>query len=155
MKKQLPPRPSLEQLKKQAKAILKGHHAGDPEILKRIQEEHPRWRKSSAAAMQKGRFTLSDAQLVIAKEYGFESWAKLKAHLEREGAGPTGEEAVKALREAACRDDVERLRALLDKNPKLLNERGGEGTRTALHDAAGQGKEAAVRFLLERGANPE
>lgn len=154
MKKQLPPRPNLEQLKKQAKALLKAQLAGEPEILKRIRETHPRWRKSSQDSIRNSRFTLSDAQLAIALEYGFENWAKLKAHVEREQAKPTGDEAVKALRDAACAGDVERLRALLDKNPQLINERGGPGTRTALHDAAGQGQEAAVRFLLERGANP-
>ena len=47
MPKQLPPRPSLENLKKQAKQILKGHEAANPDVLKQIQEHHPRFRKSA------------------------------------------------------------------------------------------------------------
>jgi ankyrin repeat protein len=156
MKKELPVRPSLEQLKKQAKAILKGQQTADSEILARIQEHHPKFRKSKLGAITKVRFTLTDAQHTLANEYGFKSWANLKARVEQKAGGGaiSNEEAVRALRDAACRGDLERLQTLLDANPALVNERGGEGTRTALHDAAGQGQEAAVKFLLERGANP-
>lgn len=154
MKKQLPARPNLEQLKKQAKMMVKDHQAGDPEILKRIEESHPRWRNKTEAAIARADFTLSDAQLVIANEYGFENWAKLKSHVvEREG-GPSNEAGVKALREAAGRGDLERLAELLDAHPELINERGGEGTRTALHSAVFGVQEAAIKFLLERGADP-
>src|SRR5256886_9493752 len=44
MPKLLPPRPNLEQLRKQAKDLLKSLKSGDPEAIKRIQENHPRWR---------------------------------------------------------------------------------------------------------------
>src|SRR6478736_614644 len=101
MKSQLPPRPSLENLKNQAKKILKGHKAADPHTLQRIQEHHPRWRKASPATIQGAHFTLSDAQLVIAVEYGFETWSKLKSHVLLHEGGPSNEEAVKSLREAA------------------------------------------------------
>src|SRR4029077_15907335 len=156
MKKELPVRPSLEQLKKQAKAILKGQQAADAEVVRRIQEHHLRFGKSKPNAIAKARFTLADAQHTLANEYGFKSWANLKARVEQEAGGATisNEEAVRALRDAACRGNLETLRALLDANPGLVNERGGEGIRTALHDAAGQGQEEAVKFLLERGANP-
>jgi ankyrin repeat protein len=154
MKKQLPPRPNLEQLKKQAKMILKGHQARDPQTLKRIQEQHPRWRKASEAAIQRAHFTLSDAQLVLAHEYGFETWPKLKIHVLLHEGGPSNEETVKVLRAAAGRGDLERLAEVLDALPDLINERGGEGTRTALHTAVFGGQEAAVKFLLQRGADP-
>jgi len=154
MKSQLPPRPNLEQLKKQAKNILKGHQAADPDTLKHIQEHHPRWRKVSAATIQSAHFTLSDAQLVVANEYGFETWSKLKSHVLLHEAAPSGEEAVKTLREAAGRGDLRRLAELLDANPSLIDERGGPGTRTALHSAVFGQQEATVKFLLERGANP-
>ena len=154
MKSQLPPRPNLEQLKKQAKMILKGHQAANPQIIKRIQENHPRWRKASEAAIQSAHFTLSDAQLVIANEYGFETWSKLKSHVLLHQTGPSSEETVKALREAAGLGDLDRLAGLLDAHPDLINARGGPGTRTAMHSAVFGGQEAAVKFLLERGADP-
>jgi len=154
MKRQLPPRPNLEQLKKQAKMILKGHQARDPQTIKRIQEQHPRWRKASEAAIQRAHIRLSDAQLVLANEYGFETWTKLKIHVLLYEGGPSSEETVKVLRAAAGRGDLDRLAELLDAHPDLINERGGEGTRTALHSAVFGGQEAAVRFLLQRGADP-
>jgi ankyrin repeat protein len=153
MPKQLPARPNLEQLKKQAKLILKGHKEADPQTLKRIQEHHPRWRKSSEAALQKARFTLADAQLVLANEYGFATWAKLKAHVLLHETAPSSE-GVKALRDAAGRGDLQQLKALLDAHSELINETGGAGVRTALHEAVGGRHEAAVKLLLERGADP-
>jgi ankyrin repeat protein len=153
MKSQLPPRPNLEQLKKQAKMILKGHRTADAHTLRRIQTHHPRWHQASVAAIQSAHFTLSDAQLVIANEYGFETWSKLKTHVLLHQTGPSSEEAVKALREAAGRGDLDRLAGLLDADPDLINARGGPGTRTALHSAVFGGQEAAVKFLLEHGAD--
>ena len=154
MKRQLPPRPNLEQLKKQAKMIRKGHQAGDPETLRRIQEQHPRWRGASEAAIERAHFTLRDAQLVLANEYGFETWSKLKGHVLLHAGRPFNEETVKVLRAAAGRGDLDRLAELLDAHPDLINERGGEGTRAALHSAVFGGQEAAVKFLLQRGADP-
>ena len=155
MKSQLPPRPNLENLKNQAKKVLKGHQAADLDTLKHIQEHHPRWRKASPGTIQTARFTLGDAQLVIAIKYGFESWSKLKSHVLLHEAGPSNEEAVKTLRDAAGRGDLERLAEMLDANPSLIDERGGPGTRTALHSAVLGQQEGAVKFLLNRGANPD
>jgi ankyrin repeat protein len=154
MKRQLPPRPNLEQLKKQAKMILKGHGAGDPHTLKRIQEQHPRWRNASEAAIHRANFTLSEAQRVLANEYGFATWSKLKGHVLLHEGAPSREEMVKVLRAAAGRGDLDRLAELLDAHPDLINERGGEGTRSALHSAVFGGQEAVVKFLLQRGADP-
>jgi ankyrin repeat protein len=46
------------------------------------------------------------------------------------------------------------LQALLDAHPELINERGGDGVRTPLHQAVFGNSEAAAKMLLERGANP-
>ena len=89
MKKQLPSHPHLEQLKKQAKSLLKGHQAAVPAILARIREYHPRWQKSSDDLIANTRFTLADAQLVLAREYGFETWSALKARVLSQQASPS------------------------------------------------------------------
>lgn len=75
MKKSLPAQPSLVQLKHQAKDLLKAWRAGDGDAAARFREHHPQ-------AIGRAAMALSDAQLVIAREYGFASWPKLKQHVE-------------------------------------------------------------------------
>ncbi|PYK63246.1 MAG: hypothetical protein DME21_03600 [Verrucomicrobia bacterium] len=65
MPKLLPPRPNLEQLRNQAKDLLKSLKSGDPEAIKRIQENHPRWSRVSGSDICDTPFSLSEAQLVI------------------------------------------------------------------------------------------
>lgn len=68
----LPARPSLEQLRKQAKELLKDYRAGDALAAERMRAVIPRL----AGADQSG-VTLADAQFALAREYGFENWAGL------------------------------------------------------------------------------
>src|SRR5277367_3358672 len=154
MKKQLPARPNLEQLRKQAKSLLKGHQASSSEVLAQIREHHPRWQNSSSEEIANSPFTLADAQLVIAREYEFETWPKLKTHVTQHEIAPSTESIVKSLREAAGQGDLARLNALLDANPELINEPGGSGVRTALHQAVFGNRADSVKLLLERGADP-
>jgi hypothetical protein len=67
----LPERPSLEQLRKQAKDLLRAWRDGDPPVLARIRAQKPK----ATDPM------LADAQLVLAREYGFDSWPKLVHHV--------------------------------------------------------------------------
>lgn len=154
MPRQLPPSPSLEQLRKQAKSLLKRHRASDSEALTRIRENHPRWRRLREEQAAAAPFALADAQLVIASEYGFPSWSRLQSHVRTLEDATSTAEAIASLRDAAGKGDLARLNALLDAHPNLIDERGGEGVRTALHQAVFGNSEAAVRLLLERGADP-
>src|SRR2546430_13327163 len=79
--KSLPSSPSLDHLKYQAKDLLNAHKAGSPGALARIREFHPKLAHKVGHEVQAARFSLSDAQLVIAREYGFESWPTLKQHV--------------------------------------------------------------------------
>ena len=74
MSTSLPARPSLEQLRKAAKDLVRAHRAGDDAARARVAASHPR-----AAEPLK----LSDAQLVIAREHGFPSWPRLRAYVDR------------------------------------------------------------------------
>ncbi|HEY1578383.1 MAG TPA: ankyrin repeat domain-containing protein [Terracidiphilus sp.] len=154
MSRQLPSRASLEQLKKQAKSLLKRQRSAESDTLTRIRDSHPRWKKLSDQQLAASPFSLADAQCVIAKEYGFASWSKLQSHVKMLDAAGTTAEVVASLREAAGKGDLAQLNSLLDANPELIDERGGEGVRTALHQAVFGDSEAAVKLLLERGANP-
>ena len=79
----LPENPSLQHLRYQAKDLLKGHREHDPALAQRIREFHPRWRDASDAEIFATHLTLSDAQLAIAREYGFASWPRLKRRIEK------------------------------------------------------------------------
>lgn len=68
----LPPRLSLEFERKEAKALHRRLRAGDFDALARARERHP-----ALDASQPARIKLADAQLVIAREYGFASWPRL------------------------------------------------------------------------------
>src|SRR5262245_15791590 len=77
----LPPRPDLEQYRKQAKDLLKGHARGGHDVLLRIQQHHPRLAGLTLADVAAFSLKLSDAQLVIAREHGFASWPRFQAHV--------------------------------------------------------------------------
>jgi len=83
--KTLPPAPNLDHLKNQAKDLLKLRQSGDPSAFQRIREFHPRFRGLSDAEIGASEFSVTDAQLAIAREYGYASWARLKSHIAKPG----------------------------------------------------------------------
>ncbi|RPI64176.1 MAG: SAM-dependent methyltransferase, partial [Lysobacterales bacterium] len=87
------PRPlrlDLENQRKQARSLLKAARAGDARALRRLAAVHPRIHSDSSAAAARLRWSLHHAQLVIARERGFKSWAKLKAHIEADNVSVRG-----------------------------------------------------------------
>ena len=81
--RRLPSNPNLDHLKYQAKDFLKERTARTPEVAQRIREFHPRFHRATDTEIFDAQLTLSDAQLAIAREYGFPSWARLKRHIEK------------------------------------------------------------------------
>src|SRR5690348_9535777 len=77
----LPDRPNLEQLKKQAKSLLHAARARDSAALQRFQIL-PALARRSLAELQAADLALHDAQSVIAREHGFKSWNELREHVE-------------------------------------------------------------------------
>ncbi len=81
----LPPNPNLDHLKHQAKDLLQGYAARSLDVAQRIREFHPRFHHSTDAEIFDSPLKLSDAQLTVARESGFPSWARLKRHIEKPG----------------------------------------------------------------------
>jgi ankyrin repeat protein len=75
--RKLPENPSLENLRKIAKTLLKSVRSGSAEFREEVEQFHPRGGEALTD------FALNDAQVVIARSYGFGSWPKLKEHLEK------------------------------------------------------------------------
>src|SRR6267154_3287974 len=81
--RRLPSNPNLDHLKYQAKDLLRDHAGCNPGVAQRIREFHPRFNRATDAEIFDAQLSLSDAQLTIAREYGFPSWARLKRHIEK------------------------------------------------------------------------
>lgn len=128
----LPENPSLEHLRYQAKDLLKAHAELDAAAAQRLREFHPRCAKESDAEIFAAPIRLSDAQLAIAREYGFASWARLKRRVEK----PKPADDVRLPHHERIEDpvfrrgvefidsgDVEGLRAHLKQYPGLVGQR--------------------------------
>ena len=121
----LPPRPSLTQLKLQANELHQQLRDGRPSAAARVAAHHPRFKGQRPQAVLETALRLADAQLVVAREYGFDSWTKLKERVELADAiaafrpHPRFEEAVAAMDAG----DLERLRSLLAADPTLVHAR--------------------------------
>src|SRR5687768_6846740 len=113
----LPDAASLEWLRKQAKRRLRELRQADPTAK------------------------LAEAQLDLARRYGFSSWRALKGHVD--SLTVDGQ-----LFEAARNGDVARLAALLDDHPEKLGARAKPYEWSLLHFAAQKGHLPAVDLLL-------
>lgn len=71
MAKELPAQPNISHLRRQARDLQRTAISGDPDTIARIRESHPTPPSSFAA------FALRDAQLTLAREYGYDSWHDL------------------------------------------------------------------------------
>ena len=71
----LPAKASLSQLRAQAKDLRKAVTKGRPDAIERVRAQHPNYTDG---------FTLRDAQLTIAREYGLASWPELMAKVATE-----------------------------------------------------------------------
>jgi ankyrin repeat protein len=125
MSGQLPQKPNLLYLKKQAKELRRSRPQGK----------------------------LADAQLALAREYGFPKWADLKTHVEVLALNPA-----EALKAAVCDGDAARVRELLRQYPdlraKIDHPLPGYGFgQHALFAAVQRSDRATIDALLHAGAN--
>jgi len=80
--RELPARPNLEQYKKQAKNLVKSCRLGMAEAITRVRRHHPQFQKVRESDIRTLEIAHTDAQLVLAREHGFESWPKFAKHIE-------------------------------------------------------------------------
>jgi ankyrin repeat protein len=115
--KSLPLQPSLDQLRRQAKDLIRAIRAGDTAAKDRLLVQL----KSLSREIESGQrvISLSLAQLAIAREYGFESWPKLKFFVESEQM--TFEQKLEAFVRAATSNRLYLAKSLLQSDPKLAS----------------------------------
>ena len=133
--RRLPVRPNLEQLHRQAKELLDAIHAGDSNAIAELRERHPESIEPAAAK-------LADAQLVLARSYRASSWTRLVHAVQ--------------LADAIWRDDLDKVRELLSRNPALILEdvliRTDSNWGPPMSYAANLGRDRIIRFLYSQGA---
>src|SRR6266852_5838400 len=130
--------PDLEQLKRQAKQLLRGFAAGEARAAAEVNAHY--------RAVDASKFALHDAQLVISRSYGFDSWPKLKAYVD----GVT----VRRLADAVRTDDLAQVRAMLQARPELADLTMSYGDEhRPIHYAVMERSPEMVRLLMRRGAN--
>jgi ankyrin repeat protein len=153
--KSLPERPSLDSLRKQAKKLARDLAAGDPAAIARVHAHLPRVRPP---------LTQRNAQLVVAREYGYAGWQDLTAEVHKRLGDGLDAAAAQASR-AIHNKDVERLKHLLAERPALLSWQGDDehngllGFATGAYgDAFGEERErwftraASAEVLIDAGA---
>jgi hypothetical protein len=131
----LPVRPDLEQLKHQAKDLLRRLRSGDPGAIEDFQKHHSKPLKPADAR-------LADAQLVLARSYLVRSWPRLVIACR--------------LIDAIWRDDVDTVRDLVRKHPELLHEqalaRQSSSWGPPMSYAANLGRDRMIQMLHQLGA---
>jgi ankyrin repeat protein len=152
---------TLAEYEQEAESLLRSLAAGDREAASRFKWEHPRYRDEPLSAVEPAALARSDAELVVAREHGFEDWSALAAFardVQRDGPARRYETAV----EAMLAGDVERLRSMLRAHPELVRARSSRRHHaTLLHYVAANGTERQrtpptaveiAKTLLEAGA---
>ena len=140
--KPLPASPSLEQYKKQAKELLKSCRAADTEAIRRVKANHPRFNKLSEVDLRNTKLALADAQLVIAREHGFESWPKFAQRIEviNSEIAALANPLTAFIEAAIWHGTLEAAEAILAAHPEIAH--------TSVHVAAILGDDAAVRRFI-------
>jgi ankyrin repeat protein len=153
--RELPARPNLEQYKKQAKELVRDCALSVPAALERIKRHHPRLHKLSQADIPGSPFALADAQLILAREHGFESWPKFAKHIETTNLirlVASLDEPVSAFIEVAC---VPRHASHISgtlEHAEMILERYPHVAGSNIYTAAILADETAVRGFLKRAS---
>jgi ankyrin repeat protein len=179
---------NLEQQRKRAKDLLRAHRSGNLDAAVRVAKYLPRAQNNSPEELLSTAITLSEAQFIIAREAGFSSWPKMKHHLDEftaqeDIAGIVIDAALaghddlvrstllkdsgailQSIHAVCAAGDADAALALLESNPQLANDRGGQRNWTPLlylccsryrrnDEAVTKARLRVAQRLLEAGAD--
>jgi ankyrin repeat protein len=154
---------NLAEYRQQAEGLLQALNSGGEAAAWRFKWLHPRFRGKPVAEVRAPSLDEADAQVVIAHEYGFESWSDLAAFTDAVRADGTVQHFEAAV-EVVVSGDVRALQAMLHDHPELISARSMRSHHaTLLHYIAANGVEGVrqktpenavevAKLLLEAGA---
>lgn|GEM_PF-1341197 len=133
----LPANAQLQQFKQAAKQLLRAFEENPEDVREQIEREF---------TLDPDRdFKLANAQFVVARRYGFESWARLKTHLESK---PLPEKMI----DAAAQGATELVELLLRDDENLIDAVGGWQQFRPLFFAERGGHDETATILRHHGA---
>jgi len=136
--RRLPQHPNLEQLRKQVRELLERYRSGDAAAIAEVEKFE---RRPGPLA-----FAIHDAQRVLARAYGYQSWPKLKAFVDGVNIARFGE--------AARSGDLGQVRTMLTARPELAGmDMAASDEHRALHYAVLRRDVPMVRLLMQAGAD--
>ena len=149
--KPLPVRCGLERYKEQVKGLIKEYRARNLKAMRVIRQHHPRLpgrantndrNGVTEEDIRKAKVTLADAESVVARWHGFESWSKLAKHIEALSRKESRVLQFELAVEAIITGEIATLKSLLRENPKLIEARSTRGHHaTLLHYVGANGVE--------------
>ena len=164
----LPQRPNLERYKKLAKDLVKACKSSNEDAVSDWAEKWvtalakqsglkfirplpaiiSRWTDQVVGFVQRkidehdGRCRLTDAQFIIARSHGFDSWAKFSRHLNSLTQKNSATARFEAAADAIVKGDIKTLKRLLHDDPQLVHARATrEHEATLLHYVSANGVE--------------
>lgn len=146
----LPDQADLAHLRNQAQDLVKQARRSDSGALARLREFHPHYDRLVRTGIK-----LADALLAIARSYGFQSWPKLKVHLEYQGL-------VGALKQAIDTNAFDAVKRLMTSHPELHSAPLGYGKNGPLTwvaecrvpwEAPSETRLAMARWMLQNGSD--
>ena len=150
----------IDFIARQADCLITAHQQRNGASCIQIRNWHPAWIGQATAAILQATLTTADAQLTLAKEYGFEDWLELYEKGDTT-LDPVFEQAV----DAVVGGDIDLLRQLLAQRPSLTTDRSQFGHHsTLLHYVGSNGIETyrqivpsnlaeITQLLIEHGAD--
>lgn len=147
----LPNHPNLEQYKKQAKELRRSAVAGTAAAIARIRRHHPRFLQAGSDSLR--ALSLTDAQLVLAREHGFQNWPEFARHIETLGViGALGDlhNPADTFLEFACVDRHGWHGSGTLEHAEMIRSRYPEVSAANIYCASVLGEAATVRAFLAR-----
>ncbi|MEM9160261.1 MAG: ankyrin repeat domain-containing protein [Verrucomicrobiota bacterium] len=131
MSLKLPENPSLEALRNKAKTLVRSLRSKERSALGAFLMYHPKLLGKTVDDIEPAKFGRREALLVIARQYGFGSWPRLKRYVE--SAQFSFQEKVRAFVDVAMEGKTGRAKALLQETPRI--EKADIVTASILGDA--------------------